>query len=254
MAQNIEHKKSTLDDNASIYQKKDERNDAKSVKQKWSEMTKKEKFAYFKYYYMKPLIIAIIVMLFLGYVIYDTVKKASSPKYYMAVLNEFYMDNEAMKAHLEKLEDHWGFEKRESAEYTTSLTLGKSTTDSTFVTYLFAGTLNVVIGTEEQLEYMAYHYYDLNALLPEELYNQIPKEALCEMTYETQEPDKVDRTTKTSIKGIYVDNTIFANNYNKNLADDADKLIMVFPVTGSTEDSETNYNIDFFKYAMGLEL
>lgn len=254
MAQNIDHKKSTLDDDASIYQKKEERDDAKSVKQKWSEMTRQEKVSYFKYYYMKPLIIAIIALIFIGYVVYDTAQKSTSPKYYMAVLSEYYMNNDAMENHLSKLEDYWKFEKRESAEYTTNLSLGNSSSQSTFVTYLYAGTLNVVIGTEEQLETYGYHFYDFDALLPEDVYNQVPEEAWCELTYQTMEPDKENRTTKSSICGIYVDYTIFADNYNANLPENSDKLIMVFPIAGSAEDNAADYNVDFFKYALGMEL
>ena len=48
MAQNIENKKTTLSDDASIYQKKEERDSSESVKNNWSNLKGKEKLKYFK--------------------------------------------------------------------------------------------------------------------------------------------------------------------------------------------------------------
>lgn len=253
MAQNIDFKKSTLDDDASIYQKKEERDDAKTAKQKWAALNGAEKRQYFKDYYMKPLLVGAFILILVVYAVYTSVRDNATTKFYLAVMSEYYMDNEAMEAHLETLEEHWQFSKRERAVYSTDLSLSDSASLSTFVTHLYAGSLNAVIGTKEQLSNYGYYFTDFEEELSEEIYDQIPEEAWCILDFETQNPDQESPTPMSSCCAVYVKYTIFADDFNKNVTVNTDDLILVIPATGSDKEA-VNYNIDFFKYAFGLEL
>lgn len=253
MAQNIDFKKSTLDDDASIYQKKEERDDAKTAKQKWSSLNKTEKKQYFKDYYMKPLLVGAFILVLVVYAVYTSIRDNTVTKFYLAVMNEYYMDNEAMEEHLAYLEEYWDLSRRERTVYSTDLTLSDSASLSTFVTYLYAGSLNAIIGTEEQLAKYGYYFTDFEKELPEEIYNQIPEEAWCVLNFETQDPDQEAPTPMSSCCAVYVKYTVFADNFNKNVNIDTDDLILVIPVTGSDKEA-VDYNMDFFKYAFGLEL
>lgn len=255
MAQNIEHKKSTLDDDASIYQRKDEREDSKSIKEKWSSLNGKEKRQYFKDYLLGPIIAVVAIIGFIVYIVYSTVINGSTTRFMLAVIGEDHLDNTAMEAHLEYLSEYWELSKKETADYDATVSVGKgvgaATGESTFMTYLYADSMNAVIGTKDELEKYGYYFTDFKTSLSEDIISQIPEEAWCELTYETNDPDK-EAQTITACSAIYLKYTVFADNIVD--TENEDELILVIPLTTGDKEEKINYNMDFFKYAMGLEL
>lgn len=79
-------KKTVLGDEAFIYQKREE----KTEKQKWKEMTKSEKWGYFKDYYMKACVIGLIVLLLAGNLIYTIIKGTPEQMLNIAVLDNIF--------------------------------------------------------------------------------------------------------------------------------------------------------------------
>ncbi|MGN0164862.1 MAG: hypothetical protein ACI39R_01650 [Lachnospiraceae bacterium] len=253
MAQNIDYKKSTLDDDASIYQKKEDRDETKSAKQKWSSMNGKEKKQYFKDYMLKPLLLGVFLVGIVIYLIYTIVFDASTTRFYLAVVGSNYMDNAAMEEHLDELAETWNFSKKEKAVYNPDVAMGSGgfSDQSTFVTYLYAGSMNAVIGTKDQLEKYGYYFTDYTSELPEDVLAQIPEEAWCELTYETNEPDTKQHRTESSYCALYLKYTVFADDIKD--TKNTDNLILVFPLTGSEDKDTINRNMDFFLYALGIE-
>lgn len=89
MALNIKGKKTTLDEEACIYEKRDEN---ESEKSKWSRMDKSEKITHFKTYYLRNVIIGILVVALVGFFVYKDVIMKKDIIYRCAILNESVMD------------------------------------------------------------------------------------------------------------------------------------------------------------------
>lgn len=89
MALNVKGKKTSLDEQASIYEKRDE---SESEKSKWSRMNREQKITHFKTYYLRTLIISILVLCVAGFFIYKDVITKKDIIYQCAVLNEQAFD------------------------------------------------------------------------------------------------------------------------------------------------------------------
>lgn len=89
MALNVKGKKTSLDEQASIYEKRDE---GESEKSKWSKMDRKQKITHFKTYYLRPLLIGIVVLCVAGFFFYKDVIVKKDVVYCCAILNEQALD------------------------------------------------------------------------------------------------------------------------------------------------------------------
>lgn len=89
MALNVKGKKTSLDEQASIYEKRDE---GESEKSKWDRMDRKQRITHFKTYYLRPLIIGILVLCVAGFFIYKDIIMKKDVIYQCAVLNEQAFD------------------------------------------------------------------------------------------------------------------------------------------------------------------
>ena len=89
MAVNLKNKKTTLQDNASIYAK---RNEDESEKSKWEKMDGQQKRSYFASYYLRPLIIGCVVALVIGFFVYKDVIMKKDVIYRCAVMNEMALE------------------------------------------------------------------------------------------------------------------------------------------------------------------
>ena len=86
MAINMKDKKTSLKDDAYIYEQRHE--DTISEKERFSQMTKKEKWTHFSEYYSKPLIIGLIIIGIVGYLIWHDFIARKNIIYRCAILNE----------------------------------------------------------------------------------------------------------------------------------------------------------------------
>lgn len=89
MALNIKYKKTSLDENASIYSKRDEE---ESERSKWSRMDRQQKWIHFKAYYLRYVVIGCLVLAVAGFFIYKDVIRKTEVIYRSAVLNEIAME------------------------------------------------------------------------------------------------------------------------------------------------------------------
>ncbi len=88
MALNLRGKKTSLDESASIYAK---RNEDESEKSRWNRMTKQEKMVHFKTYYLRSVFLGVLVLGVIGFFIYNDVTKKEMV-YRSAILNEGMME------------------------------------------------------------------------------------------------------------------------------------------------------------------
>lgn len=89
MALNIKYKKTSLDENASIYSKRDEDEPERS---KWSKMDRRQKWVHFKAYYLRYVVIGCFVLALAGFFLYKDVIRKTEVIYRSAVLNEIAME------------------------------------------------------------------------------------------------------------------------------------------------------------------
>lgn len=89
MALNVKGKKTSLDEEAFIYEKRDEE---ESEKSKWSKMDRKQKITHFKTYYLRTLLIIVLVVCIAAFFIYKDVIMKKDVIYHCAVINESAFD------------------------------------------------------------------------------------------------------------------------------------------------------------------
>lgn len=89
MALNIKYKKTSLDENASIYSKRDE---DESERSKWSRMDRQQKWVHFKTYYLRYVVIGCFVLAVAGFFLYKDVIRKTEVIYRSAILNEIAME------------------------------------------------------------------------------------------------------------------------------------------------------------------
>ncbi|MGN1205889.1 MAG: hypothetical protein ACI4SQ_02745 [Eubacterium sp.] len=85
MAIDVRHKKTSLDEEAAIYEKRDE---TESEKSRWKKMDKKQKWTQFKTYYLGPLMVGILVLCVIGFFIYKDVITKKDIAFRCAIVNE----------------------------------------------------------------------------------------------------------------------------------------------------------------------
>lgn len=85
MAIDTKHKKTSLEEDAAIYEKRDE---TESEKSRWKKMDRKEKFTQFKTYYLRPLIVGILILCVVGFFIYKDVITKKDIAFRCAIVNE----------------------------------------------------------------------------------------------------------------------------------------------------------------------
>ena len=70
MAIDVKNKKTSLDEEAAIYEKRDEEDSGKS---RWKKMNRRQKITQFKTYYLSPLIVVVFILCWVGFFIYKIV-------------------------------------------------------------------------------------------------------------------------------------------------------------------------------------
>ncbi len=91
MAINLNGKKTSLKDNASIYEK---RTDELSAKEQFKRMSAKEKRTHFATYYLPTVLVVLAIIAVIGYIFWADVINKKNTYLHCAVLNEVVMDSE----------------------------------------------------------------------------------------------------------------------------------------------------------------
>ena len=85
MAIDVKNKKTSLDEEAAIYEKRDEEESGKS---RWKKMNRSQKITQFKTYYLRPLIVGILILCVIGFFIYKDVITKKDIAFRCAIVNE----------------------------------------------------------------------------------------------------------------------------------------------------------------------
>lgn len=248
MALNIDNKKTVLNDDAVLYDKKDNRNEKMSALKRFLSLHGEDRKQFFFDYMFKPLLIGGIILTVVIYFVVSAIINRSTTRFYVSCINPYYLDNDTVDERLQELAGTWNLKKHEKLEYTTGLALNSKSNTSTFITFLEAGSIDAAIGTKEQLEYLGEYFNNLGEV-DDSILEQIPKEALCELTYEKTLPGG-KKEIETRVCGVYLKYTVFADCIaDEKLRDD---LIVVLPMTATYGESN-RYRMDFFKFLFGIE-
>ena len=169
MALNTNHKKSSLDSEASIYQP----NREQSEKAKWNNMSKSERITHFKEYYLTPIFIGLIIIAISSYLIIDAFKSQRDVVFMAAIVNDIMDENsldqfstdflnslnlDNKKADV-NLDDHYLLTGGTSSD---ALSAAES-----IMTYVYAKQLDVMIADSDSFDHYASLgcFYDYSYIL-----------------------------------------------------------------------------------------
>lgn len=206
--------KTLLDDNAEIYK----RRDPKSEKEKLREMSFSEKVAYFKIYYLKKLLAALVIGGFLLWIVVTIV--TPKPE---RVLNVAFVNYPLTQDYLDKMESDLTDILQVDPEtqelfFDTSYDLVNHDYASAekIMTYTYTGEIDIFIAPESQFLKYAFSesMWPLTDLLPTDLYSTFSPTDLfvCKTRVKDDEEVPSQATGPEGVYGIYLrDLEIFSN-------------------------------------------
>ena len=211
-------KKATiLDDNASIYQKRE----AKTERQKFREMkTFQEKLNYCKLYYLKPTLVGIVLVGLFIYLVYSIV--SPKDKFLLNVAMADYitteemadkMANDFIEAEGITLGEH---EKIRFDTHSYYLSGGDPSTITMFATHLMAGELDVLVAPESLFRNYAFNgaTASLTDELPSDLYGALTDRFyFCKISENSETYE--ESTSEEYVLGVYLDGTPFWEQYKE---------------------------------------
>ena len=246
MAQNIDNKKTTLSDDASIYQKKEERESSESVKNNWSNLHGKEKAKYFKDYLLIPILVGIVVVIAVFFFVRSMFKEQAKIGYSVAVISTKYLDNDSLQKLVDEMEEFFAFEDKEKVDLEIGLGKTANAGMSELMTELMAGTLDMIIGTEKDLDDISAYFAafdDDSTVLA-----LVPEESRVSMIREITDSDG-NPGTESVICGIKLKDTVFSDCIPEG-SRYKNSLIAVF-VRTSHNTGEKSRLTDCVRYVMG---
>lgn len=170
----LSEKKTTLDDTASIYQRREEKTD----KEKWKELKGfKAKWEHFKAYYLLKTFIWVCVIAFAGYMIYEVFAPEKEKLIYVAVLDTVLM-NDVIEELQTGFEERMGMNEKEQDTVFDNTMNVSNTRDAAsaqmFTVHAYVGDIDVVIGTESAIKLYAGNYIrNLSMQLSADLYEEV---------------------------------------------------------------------------------
>lgn len=171
-------KETRLKEDAAIYSK---RQDNKSEKEKWSNLSSHEKVQYFKDYYLKFVIAGALILAFIIWFLYSIFKPKPETMLTVTLINST-MTDEASEALSSQLSSYLDINTdKEEIFIDTSLFLDDENpseatmaSEQKMVAYAFSGELDIIIAQEDVFERYAKQGYFINLAeaLPSNLYSQ----------------------------------------------------------------------------------
>lgn len=234
-------KETRLNEEAAIYQKRA----PETEKEKWSEMNNKQRIAYFKDYYLKKVIVGVIVISFSVYLLITVLSPKPDSILYTMIIND-YIDSDTKNAWETDLKDYYQLnpDTQELSIDDTCYILENDMSQSSIAaeqkiaTYIYAGQIDVIITDEALFErYASIGYFmDLADCLPTNLY-----EYFMDSFYMAKQEDDI----KEEAYGIRLDDCEFYQNLGTSLK---------HPVIGVIASSKNVENsVDFIKYLYEIQ-
>lgn len=207
---NISDKKTTLDDSAAIYQRREEKSD----RAKWKDLKGfQAKWEHFKAYYLLKTFIWVCVIALGGYAVYEMFAPEKEQMLYAAILDMVIMDQEK-----EVWEEEFGTyisldEETQEVRFDNTIMISNDRDGSStqkFMAHAYAGRIDIVIARESVLKQYAGHYLrPLSDQLPADLYEDF-SELYC---YAAPENDD-GSLGKEEPYGIYITDYVEGSPYN----------------------------------------
>lgn len=189
-------KETRLGENAEIYAKRPD----KTEKEKFSELNTAGKFQYFRDYYLAKIIVVLFaagLLIYLGYTMF--LKPKIDTVLYMAVLNDSYTEENQKKLETDlSIALELDPEKQElfiDANYFGGE--DNFTVQQKLLTYIYAGTVDILLGDEEQMADYARKgmLVDLAELIPTDVYGKLTDSIFME---------KREEDTREKAYGVYL--------------------------------------------------
>lgn len=233
-------KYTALDDNANIYQK---RNESVSEKKKLSSMSRKEKIQYFNDYYRNKTIVAVIILGFTVSLIYTAFSPKPETVLYAAIVND-YLEEEVLSQGASEFlsllsldEDNHNIVLDSSyflSDDSSSVTMAS---EQKLTTYVFSNEVDIIITDEAQFKKFARMGYFEN------LSNQLPTDLYTDLTDSFLLADDPDGSSYNAY-GIYLRDDSLYDNLGS---------IIEEPVVGIVANSNRkSYGVDFIRYLFEL--
>jgi len=225
-------KKAKLDDDSFIYAKREE----KSSKQKWSEMNGKERWTFFKDYYLLKLIIAVVIIVLLGKLCWDTFGPKPTEVLNVAIDSYSYLleDFEDMQ---KKLYEHMELNPEEhSLRLDCNYDLNNDQGSVQRISlYLMTGELDGLIATEKN--FTGYVEKDamapLKEVLPADLYEQLSDKHFIGHVVDQELDGTINGIGEDAVYGIYLDNIPLFSKFVERV----DKPIFGIPASGVDKEN-----------------
>lgn len=246
MAQNTKNKKTSLGEDAYIYNKRNE--DDLTEKEKLASMTKEQKKAYFFDYYSKPLIIGALIILAVGFIIYHDFIARKDVFYHSAIMNETIQADNLSRLNADFLayEGYTEDDKKEVgfntyySNYVATMVNSTAAADlQTIASQIYAGTLDSMICDKKTMA----NYLDNGFFMS-------MKDFLTKEEYEKLKPyfyiPKVEKNKDHKAYGIYLTDSKVYSSYTQ------DELVMVKkPILGvifNSKKKDDTRNLLYFLF------
>ena len=165
----LTNKKTALDDSAEIYQARE----AKTQRERWKEMTTaRQKWDYFKEYYLVKTIAIVTVVALLAYLGYSIFSPKPERIFYAAII-DYVVPEDSRLTMEEDFFTYLGGTEKQKIEFDDSFAFYKDYDYSirqSFMTYAFAGEMDVIMMPESLFEAYVAYYTPLAEALPTDLY------------------------------------------------------------------------------------
>ncbi len=205
-AMNIEDKKTALDDDSLLYQKRDDSLGKKDT----SNLTRKQKVQYFKDYYLKALLVVIAVLILAGALIYNMFFRHQVDVLHIAFINGAYVsDTDTMQ---NDLRDYYELTSKDEYISLDYYNLDDYTAQMKLSTFLGARVIDLMVCDEESFaQYSALGCFaDLSEILPADVYAQYKDQIVMGHEEETDENFNVIKTYPDKPYGIDItDNAVY---------------------------------------------
>ncbi len=153
MAIDVKNRKTKLDEDASIYAVRDEN---KSERQRWSEMTKAERRRHFKEYYLRVVIVVALAAAAFGYMVYDAVVSYRNQELSIAIINDV-LEEEGKEAFVNEMMERLALDpKKDEVAVSDDFMMTGGGVDATtlqrLTALIFSETLDVIVADEGTFE------------------------------------------------------------------------------------------------------
>lgn len=197
----VSEKKTVLDDEASIYQRREEKSD----RAKWKELKGfKAKWEHFRAYYLLKTFIWVCVAGLVIYAVYAAFRPEKEQMIYVAILDAVVL-NEDTEELQKDYEEYIGMDEENQKtifDNTMMISRRDSTSMQKLTIHAYVGEIDAIIMTESMLrQYAGVYFRPLSEQLPADLYEEL-SERFCYSTVTDGNGNEVENSEQPY--GLYV--------------------------------------------------